>query len=94
MSRYSARGYAYEKLRRQWLASGDHGWICHLCGRPVPMDALPKSDESPSVDHLIPMSKGGAAMDTRYWRLAHLQCNRRRQNRQVVEPPIGATRRW
>ena len=95
MSRHSARGTAYNRLRHQWLYSADHGWTCHLCGRPVHPDVVPGTPMSPSVDHIIPTSVAPhMRMDTSNWRLAHLVCNQRRQAKPIIEPPSGATRRW
>lgn len=95
MSRHSARSSAYNRLRREWLWNGDHGWTCHLCNRPVSPDVVPGSPQSASVDHVIPTSVAPErAMDVTNWRLAHLVCNQRRQAAPVVEPPRGATRRW
>ena len=94
MSRHSARGTAYNRLRHQWLYTADHGWTCHLCGRPVEPDLPPRSPMSATVDHLVPTSHGADPLDTRYWRLAHLRCNSRRQQSTIVEPVRGATRRW
>jgi 5-methylcytosine-specific restriction endonuclease McrA len=94
MSRFSAKSAAYRRLRDEWLLNGDHGWVCHLCGRHVPMDVPPRSPEAPTVDHLVPRSKGGAEMDTSLWRLAHFACNARRGDAEHVEPTRGATRTW
>ena len=94
MSRHSARSYAYEKLRAEWLWGADHGWICHLCGRQVHPDVPPQSSAAPTVDHLLPTSSGHDPLDTTHWRLAHRGCNSRRSNAPVVEPTRGATRRW
>lgn len=49
---------------------------------------------APTVDHLVPVGTGADPLDTRYWRLAHMRCNSRRQQAVVVEPVQGATRRW
>ncbi len=95
MSRHSARGRAYDRLRHEWLYTADHGWLCHLCQRPVSPDVLPGTPQSPSVDHVIPTSVAPhLAMDTTNWRLAHLVCNQRRQAQPVAEVPTGATRQW
>jgi predicted nucleic acid-binding Zn ribbon protein len=36
------------------------GWICQLCGKAVDRKANPGTDWFPSIDHRIPISKGGA----------------------------------
>lgn len=52
------------------------GGLCHLCGKPV-------SSGERSLDHLIPVVRGGASAE---WNLAtaHLRCNQRRGTRQVL----------
>lgn len=55
------------------LYQRDHGF-CQLCGEPVDFNADPNSDEYPSIDHIIPISKGG----DHTWenvQLAHRGCN-------------------
>ncbi|QDM56277.1 HNH endonuclease [Gordonia phage SweatNTears] len=50
------------------------GWICQLCADPVDPDDKHPSKWSPSLDHIIPLSRGG----THTWdnvQLAHLGCN-------------------
>ena len=57
-----------EKLFRR-----DHG-ICAICGLPVDMDSNPNSNEYGSIDHIIPLAKGGKHV----WenvQLAHRMCN-------------------
>jgi len=50
------------------------GWTCQICGEPVDRDADPKSDWYPSLDHIVPRSKGGAnTLDN--LRTAHRWCN-------------------
>lgn len=46
---------------------------CHLCGDKVPAKAYPHP-LSPSLDHVIPLSKGGIH-DPSNVKLAHLRCN-------------------
>lgn len=49
--------------------------ICHLCGDPI-------DDDKWTLDHLIPISKGGIHAKNNV-ALAHLSCNSRRQNRAI-----------
>lgn len=51
----------------------DNG-ICKICGNPVNMNVDPLDNEYGSIDHIIPLSKGG----THQWKnvqLAHRICN-------------------
>lgn len=55
-------------------------WHCHICGLPVD-SALPWPDPmSPSLDHVVPLSLGGAHAPENV-RLAHVRCNTARGNR-------------
>lgn len=50
------------------------GGICQICHDPVSMDVRWPDPRSASIDHIIPLSKGG----DHTWRnvqLAHLGCN-------------------
>lgn len=50
------------------------GWICQICYEPVDRDAAPRTDWSPTVDHIVPRS---VAVDDspENLRLAHHWCN-------------------
>lgn len=48
---------------------------CHLCGRYVP-------PEERSIDHIIPLSEGGADVAANLM-LAHIACNSRRQSTEL-----------
>lgn len=50
------------------------GTDCHLCGKPVDMTLAWPHRDSKSVDHIIPLSKGGAH-DPSNCALAHMGCN-------------------
>lgn len=58
-----------ERVIRQDIYARD-GWRCHLCGKHV------KKKEA-SLDHLVPLSKGGSHVPSNV-ALAHLRCNVRR----------------
>lgn len=54
--------------------------ICHLCNNIVDNNYPPRHKMSASIDHVIPISKGGT--DTRdNIKLAHYGCNSRKGNR-------------
>lgn len=56
----------------------DHG-VCWICGQPCDFEANYNDNNYPSIDHVIPISKGGK--DT--WdnvRLAHRYCNSKKRN--------------
>lgn len=85
--RYNARkrGAATgEPVLRSQIAERD-GWRCGICGRKVNADLTGPHPMSKSLDHIIPLSLGGAH-DPANVRLAHLVCNVKRGNR--MEPTI------
>jgi 5-methylcytosine-specific restriction endonuclease McrA len=49
-------------------------WTCQLCGQPVPRDACFPHPLSASIDHIVPLSRGGAHTKDNV-QLAHLTCN-------------------
>ena len=50
------------------------GWICYLCGGRVNRDASVFHPDSPTVDHVTPLSRGGQHVMVNV-RCAHLRCN-------------------
>jgi len=50
------------------------GWICQICFEPVDRAADSNDDWAPSLDHIVPASKGGTHELTNL-RLAHRWCN-------------------
>lgn len=66
-------GVASERYTRAEIAERD-GYCCGLCGGVVDMGVAWPHRESPSVDHVVPLVRGGN--DTRAnCQLAHLGCN-------------------
>lgn len=64
---------AYEKNRQIILMTQD---ICGICGQPVDKNYKPPHPLSPTVDHIIPIAKGGHPSDISNLQLAHRWCNR------------------
>lgn len=55
------------------------GWVCQLCGKPIPRHGLGPRDPLLGVaDHVVATRAGGAWFDLRNLRAAHYGCNRRR----------------
>ena len=63
----------YRKARKKIFAMQS---VCAICGRPVNFDLKFPDPWSATVDHIIPISKGGNPADIANMQLAHLQCNR------------------
>ena len=64
---------AYLKARKKIFATQS---VCAICGRPVNFDLRFPDPWSATVDHIIPIQKGGSPADIANMQLAHLQCNR------------------
>lgn len=66
----SVRGYVFTRDR----------WTCWLCHQPIPRDLKAPHPLSPSIDHVLPQSRGGGHQ---VWNLraAHFLCNAIRGNR-------------
>lgn len=56
------------------------GWICQICGEPVDMDLKWPDPHSASIDHVVPLSKGGSHTLENV-QLTHLVCNNRKNDR-------------
>lgn len=69
---------AFEKARRRVLATQT---ICGICGKPVDFSYKFPHPLSPTVDHIIPVSKGGHPSDMDNLQLAHRCCNREKSDK-------------
>lgn len=70
-------GRPYRRLRQQVVAAGTH---CELCGEPVDKTLRFPHPMSPSLDHRLPLSRGGAPLARANAGLAHLGCNSRKRD--------------
>ena len=62
------------------------GGICGLCGQPVDRSLAYPHPMSGTVDHVVPLSRGGAqSLDNT--QLAHARCNISKGNREAPHPP-------
>lgn len=71
-------GRPYRRLRAQLKAQG---LPCWLCQQPIDYDVSYPDPRSFTVDHVVPVSKGGASVDPDNCRPAHLHCNQRKGDR-------------
>lgn len=69
----NARSYGLSWLDRMALFARD-GWKCQICSEPVDYTADPLTDWYPTLDHIVPRSKGGSD-DLSNLRTAHRWCN-------------------
>ena len=70
------RAAVVERVDRQTVFERDQ-WKCHVCGDNVDKTLSGRDPMGPSIDHLIPISKGGKTCYANV-ALAHLSCNSRR----------------
>jgi 5-methylcytosine-specific restriction endonuclease McrA len=68
-----------ETFDRLQVFERDH-WTCYRCGRPTDRDASPFDPRSPTVDHVVPLSKGGEHALANA-RTACLGCNSSKQDK-------------
>ena len=73
---------AYENARKKILATQT---ICGICGKPVDFSYKTPHPLSPTVDHIIPVSKGGHPSDMANLQLAHRCCNREKADKMYLE---------
>lgn len=59
-------------------------WLCHLCGKRVDSRLNGNDPMGPTVDHVLPLSKGGEHSNANV-ALAHRLCNVRKGDRAVGE---------
>ena len=91
--KYSAR----VKIRARVLREESHCW---LCGAPVDTSLPHGMPESPEVDEVVPISKGGSPIDRNNVRLAHRLCNQKRGNKDIGDyrvermKPLKTSRQW
>ena len=71
---------AFDKNKKRIYATQT---ICALCGRPVDFSLRFPDPMSPTVDHIIPIAKGGHPSDIENLQLAHLACNRKKSDKSV-----------
>lgn len=55
--------------------------ICGICGKPVDFSYKNPHPLAPTVDHIIPVSKGGHPTDLSNLQLAHRYCNRAKSDK-------------
>lgn len=71
---------AFDKNKKRIYATQS---VCALCGRPVDFSLKFPDPMSPTVDHIIPIAKGGHPSDIENLQLAHLACNRKKADKGI-----------
>jgi len=60
------------------------GWICGICGEPIDLRAKAPNGDSVSLDHIVPMARGGSHT-RRNVQAAHLACNQFKGARSEID---------
>ena len=79
--------------RRLVAAQKALGLPCARCGGYINPNLDPRSPWSFTLDHIVPLSRGGSLLDPANARSAHRRCNSARGNR-ITQPQPRASRRW
>lgn len=74
---------AFDSNRARILATQD---ICGICGRPVDKSLKYPDPGSATIDHIIPVDRGGHPSDMANLQLAHLRCNRLKSDKLMEGP--------
>jgi 5-methylcytosine-specific restriction endonuclease McrA len=74
---------AFDRAKKRILASES---ICAICGLPVDKTLKYPDPMSPSIDHIIPIDRGGHPSDISNLQLAHWKCNRMKANKLIYSP--------
>ena len=72
---------AYQKAKKIVYAQQS---VCGICGRPVDKKLPFPNPWSPTIDHIIPVQKGGDPVNLENLQLAHLACNRAKATKLVA----------
>lgn len=75
----------FERNRKRVLASGE---VCAICGQRVNKKLKYPHPMSATVDHIIPVSKGGHPSDIENLQLAHFSCNRKKSDKLIDNVPV------
>ncbi|MFD6684170.1 HNH endonuclease, partial [Micromonospora parva] len=70
------------------------GLPCWICGNEIGYRLDARHRLSFTLDHLVPLSRGGSLLDPANARSAHRACNSGRGNRTTAYAPQRASRRW
>lgn len=72
---------AYQKAKKIIFASQS---VCGICGRPVDFSKKFPDPWSATIDHIIPVQKGGDPTSLENLQLAHSWCNRQKSTKLVT----------
>lgn len=81
----------YKRVRAELLVPGA---LCWLCGLAIDFTVPPRHPMSPSLDHVVPLAKGGHPTARENARPAHFGCNSSKQDKQARPMPLKRSRAW
>jgi len=91
-NKYNAKARRRARKRDAFVADVDRSviferdkWRCQLCSEKLDMDTVAPHPRSPTIDHVIPLSKGGTHEPANV-QAAHLSCNMIKGNRVSAQP--------
>jgi 5-methylcytosine-specific restriction endonuclease McrA len=64
--------YRWRQVRQRVLRGATH---CAICHRPLDFSAPPRSRWSATVDHIVPLARGGEPFALSNLRATHFGCN-------------------
>ena len=82
----SGHGGQFEKNRKRIYATQT---VCGICGKPVDFSLKYPHPLSPTIDHIIPLAKGGHPSDIDNLQLAHRCCNRQKSDKLVPKKEVS-----
>ena len=77
----------FERNRKKILLTQE---VCGICGNPVDKSLKFPHPLSPTVDHIIPIEKGGHPSAIENLQLAHFACNRQKSDKFQREAKLPA----
>lgn len=76
-------GVPYETVNSAVVYERDN-WICHICGEPIDRTVKYPHPRSKSIDHVLPLSKGGSHSYNNI-KAAHFWCNSMKSDH-IIDP--------
>lgn len=80
--------------RRLVAAQKALGYPCARCGYPIDPTLDARHPLSFTLDHAVPLTKGGSLLDPANARSMHRRCNSAKGARTTPTPPKPSRRRW
>lgn len=81
--RADLRGHAHRKRREAVLRAS--GGVCVLCGKPIDMSLSGRHPDGPTLEHIVPVDRGGDPTSPYNLGASHMRCNATRGNKLISE---------